>query len=386
MRRGFTTSRTLRAAALACGLSIAAAGAWIWLHAANAQSAAQATAPSGPPAVPVTVEPAQRRDVPIILRNIGAVQAFQSVLVRARVDGTLDQVFFQEGQEVKPGDKLAQIDPRPYQAVLDQVLAKRAQDLADMANAQRDLARYQSLAQRDFASHQQVDTQQALVAHSVAALSQDEAAIAAARLNLDFTTIRAPIEGRTGLRMVDAGNLVHANDTAGLVMITQIHPIAVVFTLPQTNLPGIQAAMAKGTLPVYAYDDDGALLATGELMTIDNMIDQTTGTIKLKAKFANLDNRLWPGQFITAGLRVGTQTNVIAVSSIAVQHGPNGLFVYVVNPNSTAAMRPVTVSQDDGKFAVIASGLDDNVQVVTTGQSRLQDGTRVAATVAKANT
>lgn len=387
MSRGSPTPRTLRSAALACGLAlIAAAGAWIWLHDANAQSAAQAT-PSGPPAVPVTAELAQRRDVPIILRNIGAVQAFQSVLVRARVDGTLDQVFFQEGQEVKPGDKLALIDPRPYQAMLDQVIAKRAQDQADLMNVQRDLARYQSLARQDFASRQQVDTQQALVAHSMAALGQDDAAITAATLNLQFTNISAPIEGRVGLRLVDPGNLVHATDTTGIVTITQIRPISVIFTLPQANMPAIQAAMAKGKAPVFAYGDDGTtLLATGELMTIDNAIDMATGTIKLKAKFQNPDNRLWPGQFITVGLQVGVRTNVIAVSSVAVQHGPNGLFVYVVNPNSTVAMRPVTVSQDDGKFAVIASGLDDNVQVVTTGQSRLQDGTRVAATVAKANT
>jgi multidrug efflux system membrane fusion protein len=366
---------------------IAAAGAWIWLHHANAQSAAQATAPDAPPAVPVTVEQAQRRDVPIILRNIGTVQAFQSVLVRARVDGTLDRVFFQEGQDVKQGDKLAQIDPRPYQAMLDQAIAKRAQDQADLMNAQRDLARYQSLARQDFASRQQVDTQQALVAHSMAALGQDDAAITAAALNLQFTNITAPIEGRVGLRLVDPGNLVHATDTTGIVTITQIRPISVIFTLPQANMAAIQAAMGKGTAPVYAYGDDGTtLLATGELMTIDNAIDTATGTIKLKAKFENPDNRLWPGQFVTVGLRVGVRTNVIAVSSVAVQHGPDGLFVYVVNPNSTVAMRPVTIAQDDGKFAVIASGLDDNAQVVTTGQSRLQDGTRVAATVAKANT
>ena len=368
---------------LAGCLAIAAAGGGsTWFRGANAQSAPPV---SGPPAVPVTVEPAKRRDVPVILRNIGTVQAFQSVLVRARVDGTLDEVLFQEGQEVKPGDKLAQIDPRPYVAVLDQMRAKRVQDESDMNNAQRDLARYQSLAQRDFASRQQLDTQQALVGHFAGMMRQDDAAIAAAQLNLEFTTITSPIEGRTGLRMVDSGNLIHANDATGLVAITQIHPIALIFTLPQANLPAIQDAMAKGTLPVYAYADNGSTLATGELMTIDNNIDQSTGTIKLKAKFANPDDRLWPGQFVTAGLRVGIQANVIAVSSTSVQHGPNGLFVYVVTPDSKVAMRPVTVSMDDGKFAVVASGLDENAQVVTNGQSRLQDGTRVAATVAKAN-
>jgi membrane fusion protein, multidrug efflux system len=377
--------RRLRGGLLAGCLAITAAGGgWAWLHGAHAQSTP--AAPSAPAAVPVTFELAKRQDVPVILRNIGTVQAFQSVLVRARVDGNLDEVFFQEGQEVKPGDKLAQIDPRPYMAVLDQMRAKRAQDESDMANAQRDLARYQSLAQRDFASRQQLDTQQALVGHFAGMTRQDDAAIAAAQLNLEFTTITSPIQGRTGLRMVDPGNLIHANDATGLVAITQIHPIALIFTLPQANLPAIQDAMAKGTLPVYAYAENGSALATGELLTIDNAIDQSTGTIKLKAKFANPDNRLWPGQFVTAGLRVAVQTNVIAVASTAVQHGPSGLFVYVVTPDSKVAMRPVTVGMDDGKVAVVASGVEENAQVVTNGQSRLQDGTRVAASVAKAST
>jgi multidrug efflux system membrane fusion protein len=376
--------RSLAGSVLAGALAVAGAvGGWAWLHDASAQSAP--TEASAPAAVPVTVEAAQRRDVPTILRNIGSVQPFQSVLVRARVDGTLDKVFFTEGQEVKPGDKLAQIDPRPYQAVLDQVTSKRAQDQADLANAQQDLARYQSLARQDFASRQQVDTQRALVAHMTAALGQDEASIASATLNLQFTTIVAPIEGRVGLRMVDPGNLVHATDTAGLVAITQIRPISVIFTLPQANMPAIQTALAKGSARVFAYAEDGSTIATGQLMTIDNAIDPTTGTIKLKAKFENPEHKLWPGQFVTVGLEVGVRANVIAVSSTAVQHGPDGLFLYVVKPDSTVAMQAVTVSQDDGRVAVIASGLDDKAQVVTNGQSRLQNGTRVAATAAKAN-
>ena len=375
--------RGLRGAMLAGALVlVAAGGAWAWFHGAQAQSP---PAPSAPTAVPVTVESTQRRDVPTILRNIGSVQPFQSVLVRARVDGTLEQLFFTEGQEVKPGNKLALIDPRPYQAVLDQAVSKRAQDQADLANAEQDLARYQSLARQDFASRQQVDTQRALVAHMTAALGQDDAAIASAQLNLQFTTITSPIDGRVGLRMVDPGNLVHATDTAGIVSITQIRPISVIFTLPQANMPAVQAALAKGKAPVYAYAEDGSTLATGELMTIDNAIDPTTGTIKLKAKFENPDNRLWPGQFVTVGLQVGVRTNVIAVSSIAVQHGPDGLFVYVVKPDSTVDMQPVTVSQDDGRVAVIATGLDEKARVVTNGQSRLQTGTLVAATAAKAS-
>ena len=376
--------RTLQAAVLIGGSALAAAGAgWAWFHGAQAQSTPPVA--SEPPAVPVTVEPAQRRNVPTVLRNIGSVQPFQSVLVRARVDGTLNQVFFTEGQDVKVGDKLAQIDPRPYQATLDAAVSKRAQDQADLVNAQHDLARYQSLARQDFASRQQVDTQQAMVAHMTAALGQDDAAIASANLNLNFTTITAPLAGRVGLRMVDPGNLVHATDTAGLVTLTQIHPISVIFTLPQANMPAIQAALAKGSAPVFAYAEDGGTLATGELMTIDNAIDQATGTIKLKAKFQNPDNKLWPGQFVAVGLEVGIRTNVLAVNSTAVQHGPEGLFLYIVKPDSTVAMQPVTVSQDDGHLAVIASGLDDKAQVVTNGQSRLQNGTRVAATAAKEN-
>jgi multidrug efflux system membrane fusion protein len=287
---------------------------------------------------------------------------------------------------VQPGDVLANIDPRPYKAVLDQVQAKKTQDQVNLANAQRDLARYQSLAQRDFASRQQVDTQLAMVGQLAAALRGDDAAITAAQLNIDFTNITSPISGRVGLRMVDPGNLIHATDATGIVSVMQIHPIAVIFTLPQETLPTIQAAMAKGKLAVYAYASiGGALLGTGELMTVDNSVDPTTGTIKLKAKFPNPDSKLWPGQFVTVGLRVGTLTNVVAVASVAVQHGPSGLFVYVVNPDQTVSVRPVEVTLDDGQFAVIGKGLDEKVQVVTNGQSRLQNGTRVVATLAKAN-
>jgi multidrug efflux system membrane fusion protein len=287
---------------------------------------------------------------------------------------------------VQPGDKLAQIDPRPYQAVLDQNIAKKMTDQVNLVNAQRDLARYQALVQKDFASRQQVDTQVALVGQLQATVRGDDASVAAAQLNLDFTNITSPISGRVGLRMVDPGNLIHATDATGIISITQIHPIAVIFTLPQENLPAIQAAMAKGTLRVSAFASvGGALLGTGELMTTDNNIDPTTGTIKLKAKFPNADNMLWPGQFVTVGLQLGTLTNVVSVPSVAVQHGPTGLFVYVVNPDQTVTVRPVEVVQDDGRFAVIRKGLDDKVQVVTNGQSRLQNGTRVVATLAKAN-
>jgi multidrug efflux system membrane fusion protein len=338
-------------------------------------------------AIPVTTASVTRHDVPVLLRNIGSVQAFQSVLVRPRVDGTIDKVLFTEGQDVKPGDKLVQIDPRPYAATLAAAQAKKASDQANLLNAQRDLARYTSLAKSDFASRQQMDTQAAMVAQGVATVQGDDAAIATAQLNLDFTDITSPIEGRTGLRMVDAGNLVHATDVTGLVMITQIRPISVIFTLPQDNLPEIQAAMAKGTLPVTAYtSDDHTLLATGQLATIDNTIDASTGTIKLKAVFQNPDSKLWPGQFVNARLQLRVLPNAQTIPSPGVQHGPNGLYAYVVKPDSTVAVTPIQVTQDDGQVAVVEKGLDDGAQIVIAGQSRLQAGTKVAATPAKPTT
>jgi len=341
---------------------------------------AAAQTPAAPPGVPVQVAAALRADVPVLLSNIGAVEAYESVLVRARVDGTLEKVLFQEGQEVKVGDPLALIDPRPYAAALALAQAKKAADEAQLANAQHDLVRYANLARSDFASRQQLDTQTSVVAQDQANIAGDEAAITTARLNLEFCSITSPITGRTGLRLVDAGNLIHATDATGLVSITQIHPIAMIFTLPQDALPRIQEAMARGTLPVYARtSDDRTQLAAGDLLTIDNTIDQTTGTIRLKAEFANLDNRLWPGQFVNARLQVGTLKDAITVPSIAVQRGPDGLFVYVVKPNSTVAMQPVDVTQDDGATAVIGKGLEVGVQVVTNGMSRLQNGSQVTA-------
>jgi multidrug efflux system membrane fusion protein len=338
-------------------------------------------------AIPVTTAAVTRRDIPVLLRNIGAVQAFQSVLIRPRVDGTIDKVLFTEGQDVKPGDKLVQIDPRPYAATLAAAQAKKASDQANLMNAQRDLVRYTSLAKSDFASKQQMDTQAAMVAQLVATIQGDDAAVSTAQLNLDFTNITSPIEGRTGLRLVDAGNLVHATDVTGLVMITQIRPIAVIFTLPQDNLPEIQSAMAKGTLPVTAYtSDDHTLLATGQLATIDNTIDASTGTIKLKAVFENPESKLWPGQFVNARLQLRVLPNVETVPSAAVQHGPNGLYAYLVKPDSTVAVTPIQVTQDDGQYAVVKTGLDDGAQIVIAGQSRLQAGTKVAATPAKPTT
>jgi multidrug efflux system membrane fusion protein len=348
--------------------------------------ASPAAAQQGP-AIPVGLGQASHKDVPIFARGIGTVQPFQSVLIRARVDGTLDKIAFTEGQEVAQGDLLASIDPRPYQATLDQAVAKRAADTAQLANNKRDLARYTDLARNDFASRQSVDTQTTSVAQTMATTQSDDAAIAAAKLNLDFTRITAPIAGRVGLRMVDPGNLIHATDSTGIVVINQIKPISVVFTLPQDSLPAVQdATRAVKDLPVLAYSsDDISLLSTGVLLTVDNTIDTSTGTIRLKATFVNADERLWPGQFINAHLQLSVAKDAVVVPSGAVQRGSRGLYVYVVKDN-VAKIQSIKTGQDDGQMAVVLSGLTGNETVVVTGQSRLTDGTRVASITANGQT
>lgn len=352
---------------------------WVGLLIAGHSTAQQARPQGGAAPVPVTTARVTRQDVPIYLHGLGLVQAFNAVLVRARVDGTLMQFAVTEGQEVKQGDLIAVIDPRPFQAAIDVVTAKRSQDEADLANAKQDLARYSTLAQKNFASHQQVDTQQSLVNHLTAMIAGDDAAMTNAKLNLSYCYITSPIQGRIGLRQVDPGNMVRASDATAIVSITQIHPISLLFTVPQENLPRINTAMATGKLPVLAFAADGKTeLDQGTLLTPDNSIDASTGTIKLKATFPNPRNTLWPGQFVNARLQLGTEQNVLTVPSVAVQHGPAGLYAYVVNPDSMVARQPVEVSRDDGTLAVITKGLTDGQQVVTDGQSRLQAGTKVA--------
>jgi multidrug efflux system membrane fusion protein len=332
--------------------------------------------------VPVSTASAKREDVPIFTRGIGTVQALQSVLVRARVDGTVEKIAFTEGQDVKPGDLLAIIDPRPYQAAYDQAVAKKSADMAQLGNAKRDLARYSDLAKSEFASRQSVDTQQASVSQTTATTQADDAQIAMAKLNLDFTRITSPIDGRVGLRLVDQGNLIHANDSAGIVTVNQIHPISMLFTLPQDVFPTVQDAMrASGEpLKVIAYSsDDKEKLSEGTLLTMDNAIDTSTGTIKLKAQFHNRDDRLWPGQFINAHLQLSIAKNAVTVPSAAVQRGVNGLYVYVVKPGNVAGLVPIEAGQDDGRVTIVTKGLTGTEQVITGGQSRLTDGTRLAS-------
>ncbi len=336
-------------------------------------------------AIPVTAAAVQRRDVDVVQRTIGTVQAFQSVVVRARVDGTLDSVLFTEGQTVKPGDMLAQLDPRPYRAILEQAVAKRAADNALLANARSDLVRYTDLAQSQVASKQRLDLQRANVAQAEASVRGSDAAISAALINLSFTRIVAPIEGRVGLRGIDPGNFIRAADpnSPGIVTIAQIHPIALLFTLPQDSLPDVQAAMRRGALPVIASSsDDKVRLSEGELLTIDSSIDTSTGTIRMKASFANGDDHLWPGQFVNVRIRLSILHDALTVPSAAVQRGPNGLIVYIVKPDSTVSVQPVEIGQDDGRVAVVTGGLGKDDRVVTAGQSRLSNGARVAVTEA----
>jgi multidrug efflux system membrane fusion protein len=340
-------------------------------HAALAQQAGSAP-------VPVTVGHASRRDVPVFARGIGTVQALNSVLIRARVDGTLEKIAFREGQVVKPGDPIATIDPRPYAAALDQANARRAADVAQLHNAGLDLARYSALARTNFASRQQLDTQQATVEQDKANIQADDAAIATAALNLSFCDIRSPIDGVVGLRQIDAGNLIHATDATGIVTITQVQPISLVFTLPQSVLPEVQDAMQAGSPKVVAYtSDDGKKLAEGTLVTPNNTIDATTGTIQLKAQFANEDRRLWPGAFVDAHIQLRVEKNVVTIPPAAIQHGPDDLYVYVVKPDQTVARQSVKVGYEDEGVAVITDGLSGNEQVVTNGQVRLQPGSRI---------
>ena len=331
------------------------------------------------PAVPVSIGKVIRQDVPLWLRELGTVQAFYSVLLRPKVDGTLLQVPVAEGQEVKQGDLLAVIDPKPYQAVLDAARAKKLQDQADLANAKRDLERYNSLAKQDFASHQQVDTQASLVNHMIAVLAADDAQIEAAQLNVAYSYVTAPFPGRVGLRTVDPGNFVRTAEATSLMPLSQIRPIAVTFTVPQDALPAVQDALRSGKPEVVAYSsDDKTELDRGTLLTVDNAIDSATGTIKLKATFPNEASHLWPGQFVNTRMLLGTAKDVLTAPSQAVLHGQDRLYVYVLNPNQTVSVRTVEIKSDDGTLAILKSGLEEGQQVVTDGQSRLQEGSHVA--------
>lgn len=348
-----------------------------WLATAHMAAAQEAT--------PVTVVHAAHADVAEYASGIGTVQAYRSVLVRARVDGNLDSINFVEGQTVHPGDLLATIDPRPYAATLAQARAKRAADQALLENARRDLARYDNLVRTNVASRQQADTQAALVDQDIATIQGDEAAIDSAALNLSFCRITAPIEGVVGLRLIDIGNLIHATDATGIVSITQVHPISLVFTLPQDELPAVRAAIAaepaaSGGLPVAATGQDGVTpISQGHLVTINNTIDTSTGTITLKAEFPNTDNKLWPGQFSNGLVRLRTAHDALTLPPAAIQHGPDGLYVYVVKPDQTVTKQAVMVGYQDERAVIVTAGLSGGETVVLSGQLRLAPGMKVDA-------
>ena len=345
----------------------------------KSQPAPQAQANAGPPPALVAVATAKRQDYPINIDSLGQVQAFNTVTVRTRVDGTVDKIGFEEGQIVKAGDLIAQIDARPFEAALDQAKAKQAQDQATLANAKLDLQRYSTLAKQSFATQQQLDTQNALVSQLIAQIAADAAAIDSAQVQLDYTTITAPISGRTGFRLVDQGNIVNAAQQTGIVTIAQLQPIAAIFTTPQDDLQRINAAMAQHEPRVEVRTSDGAtLLATGKLTVVDNQVDAATGSIRFKAEFENKDNALWPGLAIATRVTVDVDKNAIVVPTVAVQHGPQGLFVYVVDDQNRAAMRPVTVAHQDVDLAVVGKGVKEGDRVVTTGAYVLQPGARVS--------
>ncbi|MBV8593021.1 MAG: efflux RND transporter periplasmic adaptor subunit [Caulobacteraceae bacterium] len=339
---------------------------------------AEAGKPKGPPPINVTAVAAKRADFPIVLQSLGQVQAYNMVTVRARVDGQIMRIAFNEGQMVNKGDLLAEIDPRPFQAALDQAKAKRVQDAANLANARLDLARYQALSKQSFVTQQQLDTQSALVNQLTAAVAADEAAIDAAQVQLNYTTIAAPISGRVGYRLVDEGNLVSAAQQTGIVTIAQIEPIAVIFTEPQEYVDKINAELAHGPLVTTVMDATGKTLATGKLIVSDNQVDLQTGTIRLKAEFDNKDHALWPGVAVTVGLQIGVDRDAVVVPAEAVQHGPNGLFVYVVDDNNRADVRQVKVAHQNTTEAVIAEGVKEGEKVVTNGAFQLQPGAVVA--------
>ena len=353
-------------------------GAWYLVSRSPIQVAGQVPTEI---AIPVVVQEVRQRDYPVYMFGLGTVSAFNTVLVRSRVDGRIDSIAFEEGQDVHQGDVLVRIDPRPYAAALHQMEANRKKDQATLDNARLDLARSTALVARQFAPRQTLDTQRATVSQLEAAIEADDAQIDNAQVLLEYTTITAPISGRTGIRQIDAGNIAHAADPGGFALLTQLDPISVIFTLPEKHLDAVNVAIAragKARLTVTALArDQQTVLGEGELMLVDNLIDQSTATMKLKATFANPQHRLWPGQFVVARLATETRTEVIVAPLPAVQRGPDGTYVFVLKPDQTVEMRPVTVEQSEGDLALITNGLAPGETIVTDGQYRLQNASRV---------
>jgi multidrug efflux system membrane fusion protein len=368
-------------------VALAALGYFGWqrFHGPDATAKTE-SAPSSParPAVRVTIAPVEKADFPVYLTGLGTVQGFNTVVVRTRVDGQIDQIEFKEGQLVNQGDLLAQIDPRPYQAALDQAKAKKAQDQANLANANLDLQRFTRLG--EFATRQQTDTQRSTVAQLTAQISADDAAIFNAQTQVDYTSVKAPISGVAGLRQVDVGNIVNASTQTGIVTIAQIEPIAVIFTAPEDRLSYINEAQSREPLKVMALTTDGKkTLSEGSLAVVNNQVDTTSGTIRLKAVFDNKDHALWPGQSVSTRLLVNTLKDATVVPDDAIQHSSDGLYAYVVNQDNKAELRKVRVSQSIDGRSVVDDGLSPGQQVITSGQFKVQPGTLVSTAVASSD-
>ena len=382
-----TKSRTIGWVLLVSAVAVAGYFGWqrfygqeVTARAENAQKSAARR-----PAVPVTLAPVEKADFPVFLTGLGTVQGFNTVLVRTRVDGQIDKIAFQEGQLVNQGDLLVEVDPRPFQATLDQAKAKKAQDEANLANANLDLQRYTKLG--EFATRQQTDTQRSTVAQLTAQIAADDAAISNAQTQLDYTQVKAPISGVAGLRQVDIGNIVNAATQTGVVTIAQIEPIAVIFTAPEDQLPYINEAQATSPLKVIAITTDGKKpLAEGKLAVINNQVDTTSGTIRLKAVFDNKNHALWPGQSVSTRLLLKTLKDATVVPDDAVQHGTNGLYAYAVTTDNKADLRKVKVSQSIDGRSVVDEGLKPGERVITGGQFKVQPGSLISTAVASSDT
>jgi multidrug efflux system membrane fusion protein len=347
------------------------AGIAIWRHGRSTHAAA-------PPRVPVTATDATQRDVPIYYDALGTVQAFNTVAIRAQVTGQIVSINFRQGQEVRKGDVLAQIDPAPFKATLDQAVAKKAADEAQLIDNEKDLSRFKTLVVKNAETQQNVDLQQAKVDQSKATIEADEATVEASQTQLNFATIVAPIDGVVGFRQIDIGNIIHTADVNPLTVLTQIKPSQVIFTLPQSDLGPVREAMLHGSVSVLAFDqDDRQQLAEGHLLLINNQIDQTTSTIQLKAEFPNEDERLWPGEFVRVRILITTHNNAVTIPPVAVQRGPEGLYTWVIKPDNTVTQRPIQAQTINDDIAIVTKGLTVGEHIVVTGQSRLDEGVHV---------
>jgi multidrug efflux system membrane fusion protein len=378
-------SRTIRWVLLAA--AIAGLGYFGWQRFHGREQSAQADGQKrepAPVAVPVKIAAVEKADFPVYLTGLGTVQGFNTVVVRTRVDGQINKIDFKEGQFVKQGDTLVEIDPRPFQAALDQATAKKAQDEANLANANLDLQRYTKLG--EFATRQQTDTQRSTVAQLTAQIQADAAAISNAQTQLDYATVKAPISGIVGLRQVDVGNIVNAGTQTGIVSIAQIEPITVIFTAPEDQLPDIKAALAASPPKTIALSTDGKrVLSTGTLALINNQVDTTSGTIRLKAVFDNKDHALWPGQSVSTRLLIATLKDATVVPDDAIQHGTDGLYAFAVSPENKAELRRIKSTRSMDGRSVVDEGLSPGEQVITAGQYKVQPGTLVSTAVASSD-